>query len=151
MTQHIPKQSKQPSFDFLSWTSSSEPWGGGYLFEPPCLASLLLLGLSRNKALWLSLVHPLRLPSTLMFDHPTTKAIAAFAAEQLADVVQVPTGAQAIRRSDRRVPGVLFWARSDWGDELGDFWLVQAIGFSCFLIEKLPGTSVPRGRELVMV
>ena len=30
---------------------------------------------------------PRRLPSTLMFDHPTTKAIATFAAEQLATVV----------------------------------------------------------------
>ena len=30
---------------------------------------------------------PHRLPSTLMFDHPTTKAIATFAAEQLATVV----------------------------------------------------------------
>eukprot|EP00438_Fugacium_kawagutii_P013961 Skav203427 [mRNA] locus=scaffold1743:429376:432457:- [translate_table: standard] len=29
-----------------------------------------------------------KLPSTLMFDHPTTKAIATFAAEQLADVAE---------------------------------------------------------------
>ena len=32
----------------------------------------------------------LKLPSTLMFDHPTTKAIAAFATEQLAAVAAMP-------------------------------------------------------------
>lgn len=64
--------------DFV-WTNANSTGSASWLKELH-----FQQGITCNSAIFR---RPHRLPSTLMFDHPTTKAIAAFAAEQLASVV----------------------------------------------------------------